>query len=283
MPVPSNPIRSPGVLGLIQMRVEPGDATSNLERAGLRARQAVALGARCLLFPEVMDFGWTHPSALREAGPIPGGHVFEGLRRLAVELGVLLCAGLAERAENRVYNAAVLLDGAGRLLLHHRKVNELDFARELYATGEAFRVADTPLGRVGLMICADAFIPGLSISRGLARLGAEVLLSPCSWAVPPDHDPERTPYGGLWVDSYGPVAREFEVLVAGCSNVGPIRLGPWAGHRCIGSSLVMGAAGRVLARGAYGDAADEILLVPLPPPRKSASAGEESGGDPESG
>jgi predicted amidohydrolase len=60
------------------------------------------------------------------------------------------------------------LDPDGRLLLHHRKIHELDFGRELYDTGDRLGVADTPFGRIGLMICADGFAPGQVITRSLA-------------------------------------------------------------------------------------------------------------------
>lgn len=246
------------------MRVDPGDPKSNLERACRRAWQARRLGADLLLYPEVMDCGWTHPSARELAGAVPGGDFHEGLVKIARESGAFVCAGLAERDRGTLCNSAVLIDPGGRRLLTHRKVHELDFARALYATGDRVRVVDTPLGRLGLMICADAFMPGLAVSRALVELGAEVLLSPCAWAVPPGHDPDREPYGALWRDAYEPICRDFGVTIAGASNVGPVVDGPWAGHRCIGCSLVMGPGGRVLARGGYGVEADEILLVRMP-------------------
>jgi hypothetical protein len=91
-------------------------------------------------------------------------------------------------------------------------------------------------------------------------MGARVILSPCAWAVPRDHDNEREPYGQLWLDNYGPVAREFDLSIVGVSNVGPITAGPWQGRKCIGNSLVIGRDGREVARGPYGERA-EVLLV----------------------
>jgi predicted amidohydrolase len=96
-------------------------------------------------------------------------------------------------------------------------------------------------------------------------MGARVILSPCAWAVPTDHDNSRTPYGQLWLDSYGPVARDFRLWIAGCSNVGPILRGPWAGRQCIGSSLVVDPCGEVRARGPHGEQAEEILFVGIAP------------------
>ena len=109
------------------------------------------------------------------------------------------------------------------------------------------------------MICADAFVEGLGISRTLGRMGAKLILSPCAWAVPPDF---AGPYGQLWRDSYGPPAREFRLTIAGCSNTGPVSAGEWTGWQCIGHSLVTGPDGGILGQAAYG--VEQLLLIEVP-------------------
>lgn len=254
-------------LALAQMLVSPGDVAGNLARAEERIATAAGQGADIVLLPEALDCGWAHPSARGVAGEIPGGGACSRLRAAATRHGVFVCAGLAERESRntkhgtRFFNSAVLIDPHGKVILHHRKMNELDFARELYSVGDRLGVAETAWGRVGLMICADAFAPGQVISRSLALMGARLILSPCAWAVPADHDNLREPYGQLWLDNYGPVARDFGVWIAGCSNVGPITTGAWAGRNCIGNSLVCGPKEPVVVRASHGVAADELLLV----------------------
>ena len=115
------------------------------------------------------------------------------------------------------------------------------------------------------MICADAFAPGEVISRALALMGAQLIVSPCAWAVPADHDQTREPYGALWRDCYGRVAREHGVWIAGASNVGPVTAGAWAGRKCIGCSLVVGPDGEPVATGPYGENADALLVVEITP------------------
>lgn len=251
-------------LALAQMLVEPGRPETNLARAEQRIAEAAARGAEAVLLPECLDLGWTHPSAREFAAPIPGGESCWRLIAAARRHRVFVCAGLVERAGECLFNAAVLLDPQGRLLLHHRKIHELDFGRELYATGDRLGVADTPFGRIGLMICADGFAPGQVISRSLALMGARIILSPCAWAVPSDHDNKREPYGRIWLENYGAVCREHGVVIAGCSNVGTIIAGPWSGRPCIGCSLVLGADGEPLVRSTYGQTADEVILLDVP-------------------
>jgi hypothetical protein len=92
-----------------------------------------------------------------------------------------------------------------------------------------------------------------------------VILSPCSWAVPADHDQQRDPYGQLWLDNYQPVAREFALSIAGVSNVGPITDGPWSGRKCIGCSLVIGPVGEVVYRAPYSAADEHVSNVQITP------------------
>lgn len=253
----------PFQLALIQMRVEPGCLDDNLHRASDLAAQAAAQGAQLLLLPEAMDLGWTDNSARALATPIPTGKVCEHLRALARRLGVYICSGLTERAGDRIYNAAVLISPEGEVLLHHRKINELCIGHDLYEQGSRLETVQTPLGRIGVMICADAFIRGQVIARALAVMGAEIILSPAAWAVEANHDQAREPYGRLWLESYAPVAREFGLWIAGVSNVGPVATGPWAGRRCIGCSLVVDPEGREVLRGPCGESAETILSTTI--------------------
>ena len=251
-------------LALGQMRVAGGEVTENLARALATIEAAKKEGAALVVLPEVLDCGWCDQSGREEAGEIPGGPSFATLARAATKHSLHVCAGLTEREGDLIYNAAVLLAPDGRLLLKHRKVNELDFAKRVYTTGTtAEAVCHTTLGRIGLMICADGFIAGETISRSLAAQGARLIVSPCAWAVPPHHDQEREPYGALWRDVYGRVAKESGIWIAGASNVGTIRHGPWAGRHCIGCSMLVGPDGDVHAQGSYGPDAEEIIHAPI--------------------
>ncbi len=261
---------------LIQMRVEGGQPAANLDRALALIDQAARRGCQLVVLPECMPLGWTHPSARQAAEPVPGGLVFERLRQAALKQRLYVCSGLVERSGERLYNSAILLNPDGELLLRHRKINELDIGHDLYALGDQVQTVETPLGRLGLMICADAFVRGQAISRTLGFMGAQVILSPSSWAVPADHDHDREPYGQLWLDNYCPVARDFALWIIGVSNVGWITGGPWQGRRCIGCSLVVGPDGKAVLQGRYGVDAEEILVAEIEPqPRPAQGTGWE--------
>lgn len=248
-------------LAMIQMPVAGGEKAQNLKRAAERVAQAADRGAEVALLPEAMDLGWTHPSALREAEPVPEGTPARQLSAMAARHGIHLCAGLTEKASGRVYNTAVLFGPAGELLGKHRKLNELDIGHGCYSQGDRLNVMTTGLGTFGLMTCADGFAVDHVLSRALGYMGADIILSPCAWAVPADHDNQREPYGALWRQSYQPVARAFSIWIVGVSNVGPLSAGPWAGRRCIGCSLAVNPEGAIAAQGPYGVDADAIICV----------------------
>jgi len=253
----------PFQLALVQMHVEGGEPAVNLARAETLIREAAEGGAACVLLPEALDVGWTHPASRELAQPIPAGEPCQRLAAAARRHGVYVCAGLTERDGDRVYNGAVILDRQGRVILKHRKVNELEIGQPFYARGDRLNVCPTELATFGLMICADGFAEGLVLSRALGQLGAEVILSPCAWAVPADYDNAAEPYGDLWRRSYIPVAREFSLWIAGASNVGWLTAGPWKGRQTIGCSLVIGPRGEEVLQGPYGVAAEAILRVQI--------------------
>lgn len=250
-------------LALIQMLVQPGERDRNLAHAVDLIAQAKRQGADVTLLPEVMDLGWTHASARSLAEPIPDGGPCRQLRDAARRHNIYICSGLTQRDGDRVYNSAVLIDPDGEVLLTHRKINELDIGHHVYDQGDRLAVAHTPIGDIGVMICADGFANDRVLSRSLGYMGADVILSPSAWCVPPDFDHAKTPYGKLWNDVYASAASEFRMWIAGVSNVGPVIGGAWDGYWCIGCSLVMKPDGKPAAQGPYGRDAENILIVPV--------------------
>ncbi len=265
-------------VAMVQMLVEGGEREGNIARACDRIRDASALGADIAVLPECLDVGWTHPSARALATAIPGP-VSAEIATVARERGIHVVAGLTERDGDHVYNTAVLINPDGELVLKHRKINILDIAHDLYTSGTAVAVVDTALGRIGINTCADNFPETLHIGRTMATMGAECILSPCAWAVPPGHDNDADPYGDLWRGAYSTLTREYPVTVIGVSNVGPITGGPWEGHNCVGCSLAMEPGGLEITQGPYGE--ETILLVDTTAAIASARLEQLGGSEPQ--
>lgn len=245
-------------IALGQILVEPGRPDANIARALAAIDDAAKAGADVLVLPECLDFGWPSEDARKGAEPIPGPSA-SLLAARAAAARILVVAGLSERAGGQIYNAAILVDRDGTIVGHHRKINELDFARSLYATGRKLEVFDTSIGPVGVAICADLLVP--EIGTALAAMGAGIILSPSAWAVPDDHDEAVTPYGGEWRSAYGDLARRHSVAVAATSNVGRIDGGAWHGRPIIGRSLAVHHDGSIAAQAAFGR--EDLPIVEL--------------------
>jgi len=252
------------------MFVTGGMAEKNIRKAGEMIERAARGGCHLIVLPECLDFGYTFPDAARLAEPVPGKWS-DALSRYAADSSIYVVAGLTERESSDIYNAAVLISPEGCILLKHRKINILEIAQDIYSTGDVLRVVKTPLGVIGVDICADNFPESLVLGHSLARMGAQILLSPCAWAVKADYDNTRQPYGGMWRKSYRKLASLYDVGVVGVSNVGQIQRGVWKGRKCIGCSLAVGPGGTVLAEGPYGEDAEELLFVEISILKRSAT------------
>jgi len=89
----------------------------------------------------------------------------------------LLPGSLYERAGDRIYNTAPVIDPSGKVVARHRKIYPfLPYERGV-ACGDAHTVFDVPdVGRFGVSICYDMWFP--ETTRTLAWMGAEVVIHP---------------------------------------------------------------------------------------------------------
>ena len=102
-------------------------------------------------------------------------------RLCALAGGLVLTLGLAEAGQDgRSYNTAVCLSGDG-VLGEHRKVHQPLREDAAYAPGDRFGAFETPLGRIGMMVCYDKAFP--ESARALALDGAELITVMSAWPV----------------------------------------------------------------------------------------------------
>lgn len=160
----------------VQTHSALADPEHNLATVSDNIRKAAAAGAKLIVFPECMNAGYVwhdHAHALSSADPIPGTFT-TAIAELAREFGVYVAIGLSERSGEHVYNAAALVGPQG-LIGKYEKNFLFDFDPFYFTVGKTgYPVFETPIGRIGMFICADARIP--EGARMLALHGAEILL-----------------------------------------------------------------------------------------------------------
>ena len=169
-------------IGMIQMNVLFSEPDKNIQHASELVKSAKAKGAQICVLPECMDLGWGNPDANSLAEPVPG-KISDAYQKIATENKVFLVAGLTEREQEKIYNTALLISDGGEILYKHRKINVLTGVEDVYAIGDRIGVTETPLGKIGIDICADNSLNSLSIGITLGRMCADMILSPLGYPL----------------------------------------------------------------------------------------------------
>lgn len=164
------------------------------ERIGRLIDQARRRGAHLLALPEAALGGYL--ADLDGAQPPPPAFAVDSpeIARLARMAGdLVVTAGFCEADGPLRYNSAVAVCGDGVLGLH-RKVHQPLQEDATYAAGDRFVAFDTPIGRMGMLICYDKAFP--EAARTLALDGAEIITCLSAWpaartAPSPDLESDR--------------------------------------------------------------------------------------------
>jgi predicted amidohydrolase len=144
-------------------------------------RDARARGVRLLALPEAALGGYLADLSGDGAPDLPPALDVDGpeVARLAAIAGdMVVTAGLCESDGTQRYNTAVAVSGDGVLGVH-RKVHQPLGENASYAAGDGFRAFDSPIGRMGMLICYDKAFP--ESARTLALDGAEVVVCMSAW------------------------------------------------------------------------------------------------------
>jgi predicted amidohydrolase len=255
-------------VAMIQLLVEGGEPDRNMERALKYIAIAVKENIDIALLPETLDLAWTHPCVPYEAEPIPSKRSTM-LANAAKMHGIHICAGLTERDGDKIYNTAILINNEGEIILKHRKINLLWNVEypQFYSVGQMLNVVDTQWGKIGVNICADNYIDGLHIGHALARMGAQVILSPSSWTVDYSIIEGMDPYKEKWIKPYKILASYYDIVVLGSTSVGYIVGGPYEGKKMIGCSLAVNKTG-VIAQGEFNEFASALKIVEFAVPER---------------
>jgi nitrilase len=158
------------------------DRAATLDRAVRAIDEAAAAGAGLIVFPEAFVPGYPawmwrlRPGAdmalteqlhakLRANAIDVSGDDLAPLYEAARRSGVTLVCGINEIdaafSRSTLYNTVVTIGPEGTLLNRHRKLMPTNPERMIWGFGDAsgLRAVDTPLGRVGALICWENYMP----------------------------------------------------------------------------------------------------------------------------
>ena len=141
--------------------------------------------ADLVVLPELCTSGYLFTSkqeAEALAEPIDGGPSVLLWKQLAARKNVHIVAGIAEKADGKVFNSAVLVRPSGGVDVY-RKTHLFNEEKLWFSPGDTgFRVFDVGAARVGIMVCFDWFFP--ESCRTLALKGADVICHPANLVMP---------------------------------------------------------------------------------------------------
>jgi nitrilase len=136
--------------------------------------EAADKGARLIVFPETFVpwypyFSFVYAPVLTgaehiwlyENSVVVPGPVTEAVASAARRHNVVVVLGVNERDHGSLYNAQLIFDADGRLVLKRRKITPTFHERMIWGQGDGagLTVADTAVGRVGALACWEHYNP----------------------------------------------------------------------------------------------------------------------------
>jgi hypothetical protein len=94
----------------------------------------------------------------------------------------------------------------------------------------------------------------------LARMGAQLILSPSSWTVDHFITEEMDPYRDKWIKPLQSISELYDIPFVSVTSVGYIVGGPYEGKKMIGCSLAVDKSG-IIAQGEFNEFAGDLKVV----------------------
>ncbi|EPS36881.1 hypothetical protein H072_9541 [Dactylellina haptotyla CBS 200.50] len=220
--------------------------SQNLRSCRNLISKTVAAGAKILFLPEASDYLPISASeSLKLVKQVESNEFVLGLQESAKEHKLPICVGIHEPADGgeRVKNTCVYINEEGAICQRYQKVHLFDVniesgpvlmeSRSVEPGSSITAPFDTPIGKLGMLICFDLRFPEISLQH--RRLGAQVISYPSAFTVP-------TGNAGHWATLLRARAIETQSYVIAPALVGYHN----EKRKSYGHSMIIGPWGEVL-------------------------------------
>jgi len=188
-------------IAAIQMDANPAPTTDRLSRADRLAAEAAEAGAELVVLPELFNTGYAYSDANYRLAETLSGPTVAWMKQSVARLNVHLAGSLMLLDQDEIYNSLLLFAPDGRTWRYDKQY-PWGWERGYFRPGDRITVADTDLGRLGMMICWDVAHPALW-KRYAGRVDLMVIAScPPDVSNPTFHFPGGDP---LTFDAMGPI------------------------------------------------------------------------------
>ncbi len=209
---------------VVQASPVPFNREATLDKVATLAAEAAERGAELAVFPEAfvsaypkgLDFG-ARVGLRTEQGrdefrryydsavDIPGPAI-NRLASIAGKNALYLVIGVIERERGTLYCTSLTFSAQGRYLGKHRKLMPTALERLIWGFGDGstLPVYDTPLGKIGSVICWENYMPAMRLA--MYSKGIQLYCAPTA-------DPRDE-----WVVSMQHIAQEGRCFVLSCNQ-----------------------------------------------------------------
>ncbi|KAK6507133.1 Carbon-nitrogen hydrolase [Arthrobotrys musiformis] len=218
----------------------------NLETCRRIIAKTVAAGAKILFLPEASDYiPISAAESLNLVKPIETSEFVLGLQESAKQHKLPICVGIHEPVSGaeKVRNTCIYIDEDGVIRQKYRKLHMFDVelgsgvvlteSRSVEPGKSITQPFDTPIGKLGMLICYDLRFPEISLQH--RRLGAQIISYPSAFTIP-------TGNAGHWHTLLRARAIETQSYVIAPALVGFSN----AKRKSYGHSIIVDPWGRVL-------------------------------------
>jgi len=164
------------------------DKDANVRKALRMGRLAAEKGAQIICFQELFNTHWFPRDITNDNFFLAedlNGPTVTTMKSVAKAKGVALICPFFERAGDRYFNTAAVIDQQGEVIGTYRKIHipqlPLWEERAYFSPGDkGFPIFDLGVAKIGVQICWDNFFP--EGTRTLALQGAQIVFAPTAAA-----------------------------------------------------------------------------------------------------
>ncbi|RLG54981.1 MAG: carbon-nitrogen family hydrolase [Candidatus Hydrothermarchaeota archaeon] len=214
-------------IAAVQLEITPSRET-NINNALIFIEEAFEHKAELIVLPEAFNTGF-FPENYGKVENLE--NELKPILKLSKNKKAIIVGGVVEKESDKLYNSSVLIYN-GKIIGKYRKTKlfPLSNERKYFSPGNEFKVFNTGIGNLGVLICYEIRFP--EISRELTKMGAEIIIAMAEFPE------ERIEH---WVTLLRARAIENQLFVVGVNCVGGDKGYP-------GRSAIIDPLGNILAK-----------------------------------